>query len=460
MTGRLKAYSGVLNSLLHLLDWAVVIITAFVASRVYLGEWVYKPEYATVILLILALSAWLFSVFELYRAWRGSSLITEIRQLWVAWSIAFLILAVLATLTKTGAQYSRGWILLWYLFGFGGLILVRAAVRLASRYFRQHGRNQRHIVIYGSPGSAANLVRQVNNAPWAGFKVSAVFLDQDQSQDVEGVPVVGDVGSIDAYVAEHSIDQVWIAVPLRMEESVTAILNALRNSTVDIRYFPDMKGMRLINHSVSEVVGMPVINLSASPLDSQAFLIKELEDKVLSILALVFLSPLFFVVAIGVKLSSPGPVFYRQERLGWNGRPFTMLKFRSMPVDSEKDGVRWGNSKEKKTTRFGAFIRRTSIDELPQFINVLLGDMSIVGPRPERTVFVEQFKDEIPNYMKKHLVKAGITGWAQVNGLRGDTDLAQRIEHDIYYIENWSLWFDLRILFLTVFRGMVAENAY
>jgi putative colanic acid biosynthesis UDP-glucose lipid carrier transferase len=208
------------------------------------------------------------------------------------------------------------------------------------------------------------------------------------------------------------------------------------------------------------VVGMPVINLSASPLDSQAFLVKELEDKILSVLALVLLSPLFLIVAICVKLSSPGPVFYRQERIGWNGRPFTMLKFRSMPVDSEKDGVRWGNSREKKLTRFGAFIRRTSIDELPQFINVLMGDMSIVGPRPERTVFVEQFKDEIPNYMKKHLVKAGITGWAQVNGLRGDTDLAQRIEHDIYYIENWSLWFDLRILFLTVFRGMVAENAY
>jgi putative colanic acid biosynthesis UDP-glucose lipid carrier transferase len=166
------------------------------------------------------------------------------------------------------------------------------------------------------------------------------------------------------------------------------------------------------------------------------------------------------LIAIGVKLDSPGPVFYRQERVGLNGRPFMMLKFRSMPEDVEAEGVRWGGSRRKSTTRFGGFLRRTSLDELPQFINVLRGDMSIVGPRPERPMFVEQFKDEIPDYMRKHLVKAGITGWAQIHGWRGDTDLRARIEHDLYYIENWSLWLDLKIMLLTLFRGFRHQNAY
>jgi len=165
-------------------------------------------------------------------------------------------------------------------------------------------------------------------------------------------------------------------------------------------------------------------------------------------------------LAIGVKLSSPGSVFYRQERVGWNGKTFMMFKFRSMPENVEGAGVQWGGAKHKHVTPFGAFIRKTSLDELPQFINVLKGDMSIVGPRPERPMFVEKFKDEIPDYMKKHLVKAGITGWAQINGWRGDTDLTKRIEHDLYYIENWSVWFDLRIILLTVFKGFINKNAY
>ena len=189
-------------------------------------------------------------------------------------------------------------------------------------------------------------------------------------------------------------------------------------------------------------------------------LVKWLEDKVLSSLILLMISPLMLLLSLGVKLTSPGPVFYRQERVGLNSKPFHMLKFRSMPVDTEKSGVKWGGSAAKATTRFGQFIRKTSLDELPQFLNVLKGDMSIVGPRPERPMFVEQFKEEIPDYMKKHLVKAGITGWAQVHGWRGDTDLNTRIEYDLYYIENWSIWLDLKIIFLTVFKGFVNKNAY
>jgi putative colanic acid biosynthesis UDP-glucose lipid carrier transferase len=189
--------------------------------------------------------------------------------------------------------------------------------------------------------------------------------------------------------------------------------------------------------------------------------IKEIVDRLFAFILLFLISPLLLLIAIGVKLSSPGPVFYRQERVGWNNRSFTMLKFRSMPTDAEAGtGAVWARPGEKRATRFGGFLRKTSLDELPQLLNVLKGDMSLVGPRPERPDFVEVFKDQVPNYMKKHMVKAGITGWAQVNGWRGDTDLNRRIEHDLYYIQHWSVWFDLEIALRTVLTGFINKNAY
>ena len=261
-------------------------------------------------------------------------------------------------------------------------------------------------------------------------------------------------------LAEATVDEVWLALPLSDETAIKNALHALRHSTAAIRFAPDMFTLRLINHGVSDVLGVPMFDLSTSPMTGMNQLVKWLEDKVLSSLILLLISPIMILLALGVKLTSKGPVFYRQERVGLNGKPFHMLKFRSMPVDTEKSGVQWGGSATKATTRFGQFIRKTSLDELPQFLNVLKGDMSIVGPRPERPMFVEQFKEEIPDYMKKHLVKAGITGWAQVHGWRGDTDLKTRIEYDLYYIENWSLWLDLKIVFLTIFKGFVNKNAY
>jgi len=338
-------------------------------------------------------------------------------------------------------------------------VLLRAGLR----WLRKHGFNQRRIVIVGNTDLGTEVVNRLQAAPWMGLNICGYFHGDDTASEttIPGVAHVGGLGDLAAYVADENIDQVWIAVPLRDEEKVKQILHDLRHSTVDIRFVPDLFGMRLLNHSITDVAGLPVMNLSVTPMVGMNRLLKALEDRFLSALILLFISPLMLVIALGVKLSSPGPVFYRQERVGWNGRSFMMLKFRSMPVDVEKDGVEWGGAgKSKQPTRLGAILRRTSLDELPQFINVLKGDMSIVGPRPERSVFVEKFKDEIPGYMKKHLVKAGITGWAQINGWRGDTDLNKRVEYDLYYIENWSLWLDLKIIFLTVFRGFVNKNAY
>jgi len=248
-------------------------------------------------------------------------------------------------------------------------------------------------------------------------------------------------------------------MPLRDEENVKWLLHELRHTTVDIRFVPDFFGLRLLNHSVMDVAGLPVVNLSVTPMTGINVLLKAIEDRLIAFVILLLISPVMLFIAIGVKFTSPGPVLYRQERVGWNGKTFMMYKFRSMPVDIENDGVQWGGAGTvKQATPFGAFLRRTSLDELPQFLNVLIGDMSIVGPRPERPMFVDKFKDEIPDYMKKHLVKAGITGWAQVNGWRGDTDLTKRIEYDLYYIENWSLWLDIRIIALTILKGFINKG--
>ena len=248
-------------------------------------------------------------------------------------------------------------------------------------------------------------------------------------------------------------------MPLSREKEITAILNQLQFATQDVRLVPGLEGFRLINNSVAQIADMPVLNLQVSPMTGMNRFVKAVEDRVLALLMLAAVSPLMCIVALGIKLTSDGPIFYRQERVSRAGKPFLMYKFRSMPTNVEDGGVKWGNASGKTQNRFGQFLRRTSLDELPQFINVLLGDMSIVGPRPERTQFVNQFKHDIDGYMQKHLVKAGITGWAQVNGWRGDTDLKKRIECDLHYINNWSVWMDLRIIGLTVIKGWFHENA-
>jgi len=254
---------------------------------------------------------------------------------------------------------------------------------------------------------------------------------------------------------------VWISLPHSEEETIRNVISALDGSVAEIRYVPDIFEYQLMHHSLSEIAGVPVVNISYSAIDGMNEIVKTVEDYVLSAILLLLASPLMLLIAIGVKISSPGPILYRQRRVGWNGQEFTMFKFRSMPVEAEKEtGPVWANKMDKRATRFGSFLRKTSLDELPQLFNVLKGEMSLIGPRPERPMFVEKYKDEIPHYMKKHLVKAGLTGWAQVHGWRGNTSLHTRIEHDLYYIENWSLWLDIKIIIMTIFRGLVHKNAY
>jgi putative colanic acid biosynthesis UDP-glucose lipid carrier transferase len=273
------------------------------------------------------------------------------------------------------------------------------------------------------------------------------------------------LAGLGAFVAAHAIDEVWVSLPLAQSTLLEPVLAQLRNSTANVRYMPDMLGLFLLNRGMTEILDMPMLDLSVTPMRGINRALKRAEDALLSMLILLLISPLLLLIALAVKLTSRGPVLFRQKRHGWDGREIEVWKFRSMRLHHEAPGaLTQARREDPRLTRFGAFLRHSSLDELPQFFNVLKGDMSIVGPRPHAVEHNALYMGLIDHYALRHTVKPGITGWAQINGWRGETETVDkmkgRIEHDLYYIEHWSLGFDLRIIALTLVRGFVSKNAY
>ena len=455
--------AGRLNLLLDLVlragDLAIFVVAGILAHVVRFGPVHVESEYAHAISRGVLFAVIILNGGSLYRRWRGRTIPAELLKLSTQWALMFCLMAVYALAMRDGHDTSRLWWANWLVFGLTGSVLLRMAVRARWGVARQADRL--HSVVVGANPEAQRLVDAIRLDPSCGIGSDGWFATHADRTELTGAPMLGRLDNLDAYVEARDTDLVWLALPMREQNKISYALNQLKHSTADVKLVPDLFGLHLMNHSVEEVAGLPVITLQQTPLQGGSRLVKAIEDRLLSALILLLIAPLMMAIAIAVKLSSPGAVFYRQQRVSWNGRRFHMLKFRSMPVDAEKGtGAVWARAGENRATPVGAFLRKTSLDELPQFLNVLWGDMSIVGPRPERPVFVEQFKHEIPDYMKKHMVKAGITGWAQVNGWRGSTDIGKRVECDIYYIENWSLKFDLQIIALTLFKGFSDKNAY
>jgi putative colanic acid biosysnthesis UDP-glucose lipid carrier transferase len=451
MSSPIRLSSPITPFIIRLMDILLIWLAGYLALKLRKGIQVPDvlfPENLTGYHSLIAGAGFVFLVFsqEVYRSWRGSALPLMLIRVAAAWLAVIGVLLLWLFFVKASDDYSRIWFGLWAVLGITLLWAERLGVYLMLRILRRKGYNLKHVALVGQGPTADRLLKRLTEIDWTGFHIAHQLPDPNGQQLEQ--------------LAREPLDEIWLALPLSDADAIRKTLHGLRHTVASIRLSPDWFTYRLINHGVSDVLGIPMLDLTASPMIGLNPSIKWLEDKTLSAVFLLLVSPLMLLLALGVKLSSPGPVFYRQERAGLNNQPFMMLKFRSMPLHAEAGGVRWGGSEKKTTTRFGRFIRRTSLDELPQFINVLKGDMSIVGPRPERPMFVEQFKHEVPDYMKKHMVKAGITGWAQVNGWRGDTDLHARIEHDLYYIENWSLWLDLKVIALTVVKGFFNKNAY
>jgi len=459
----LKSNASTLDELARIADPTIIALTGIVAQLAYVPGFTITPAYWLAIIAVALASLFVFTAVGLYRPQRGASIVEDVRALVSGWVILLALGVFLAFVTKSGDVYSRVWVALWVASGFILQTLVRVALRLVLRSLRRRGLNLRHICIVGAGELGREVALRLRRAPWSGLQLHGFYDDTPglAGTSIDGVPVIGSIESLRGDLDRGELDQVWIALPLRAEERIRRLVTDLRAHPVQVRYVPDIFGFHLLRHSFSEVAGMPVIGLTDTPMQGVQRLLKAVEDYVGGGIVLLLLSPLLLAVAVAIRLTSPGPVLYRQQRVTWNGRHFSMLKFRSMQIDAENDsGPVWSQQSDPRTTRVGALLRRFSLDELPQLFNVLRGEMSLVGPRPERPEFVARFREEIPGYMQKHMVKAGITGWAQVNDLRGSSDLGKRIQYDLYYIENWSLWFDMRILALTVWHVFKSRNAY
>ncbi len=466
-TGRIKEFSNVLIFLIKIMDW-IIICGSGVLCFLLLEPYKSFPDhssflphsYVVALSLSFVFSAWWFPVFNVYRSWRGESIYEEIRILLFSWICTMLGLLVFMVFTKTSIKFSRHWLALWFFTAFFLLVLSRIVLRLLLRYFRKKGLNRRHIVLVGSGDLARHIAAKIVSSKWMGLNIVGYFCDSDEQ--IPGFNKLGNLEQLTKFTETHPIDQIWITLSLKDMEKIELLCRQLHSVAVEVLMVPDISSLRILNHTVTQIDGIPIINMSVSPINSGNAVLKWLEDKLLSLLILLLVSPLMLLIAFAIKLSSAGPVFYKQERISWSGKRFNILKFRTMVSDADAATGQpvWGEARSKPTFAFGRWLRKTNLDELPQFINVLKGDMSIVGPRPERTIFVEQFKHEIERYMQKHLVKAGITGWAQINGWRGDTCLKTRLEYDLFYIEHWSLWFDLKIILLTLYKGFFDKNAY
>lgn len=463
--GLLKEYSEVLAWVLRGLDVIAVFLAGVFAYFYKFHDWQMQPHYFVSLALGAFLVFFIFPFFKIYESVRAKKILGHLINILQAVAAVMMVLAGLAFLTKTGEIFSRAWFLTWGISSVILVILFRFSMVMCLRFMRSRGMNERRVIIIGAGELGQRLAATVQQKMWTGFRVIAFFDDElnHNASSLRGIPLIKTPENMSDYIntLNQSLEEVWIALPLREQERVQSILHQLRHHPVTTRLVLDFFSMDLLNHSITDLAGFPVVNLRSTPMIGMKKVFKSLEDWIIAAVILIIISPLLVCLALAVKFSSKGPIFFRQKRVGWNGQEFEMLKFRTMPVDAEeKTGPVWAKEGEKRATPIGAFLRKTSLDELPQFINVLCGDMSIVGPRPERKVFVEQFKEQIPRYMQKHFVKAGITGWAQINGWRGNTSLEKRIEYDLFYIENWSLWFDLKIIFLTLFRGFLNKNAY
>jgi Undecaprenyl-phosphate glucose phosphotransferase len=461
----IRKHQRFFNSILLVLDTLVLMVAYFTAYIVKSGQ----PSsimpiklYLFSLLWIIPLLLVVYFFMDLYTPMRSRMYRKEALMVLRAHLIGMVLIYSIFFLSKAFI-YSREMLLQ---FGVLGLIFVlseRFAVRRGLRFLRKIGYNQKYLLIIGAGKTGANFARKVREHRDFGYSVLG-FLDDEKNKDelILYKPVLGKCSILQELLRDKLIDEVVVALPLKEYCKYREIIDICEKEGVRARIIPDYSEFFTGNPKVEDFDGIPLLNIRHIPLDDplNRFL-KRIFDTAIALCAIILTGPLMVFIAIGIKLTSKGPILFKQERIGQNNQPFNMLKFRSMKIaDDNTASTVWTTVDDPRKTKFGSFLRKTSLDELPQFINVLFGDMSVVGPRPERPHFVEQFKEEICKYMVKHQVKPGITGWAQVNGLRGDTSIEKRIQCDIYYIENWDLFFDFKIMLLTLVKGLVNENAY
>ncbi|HBQ2197488.1 TPA: undecaprenyl-phosphate glucose phosphotransferase, partial [Klebsiella pneumoniae] len=401
-------------------------------------------------------------ITDFYRSWRGVDLSAEIILIFKNWTLSLLLsLGGFSLLADLNIEYII--FLQWFFIVCFGFFVCRLSIRIILGMLRKIGYNTRKVAVAGSLPAGLNLLRTFQNAPWLGFVVKGIY-DDIKIDSYEDVPYGGTLSELVEDARSGKIDRIYIAMSMKDETRLRDIISQLTDTTCSVLLIPDVFTFNILQSRTEEINGVPVVPLFDTPLNGINMVFKRIEDVVVSSIILLLISPVLCTIAVIVKVTSPGPVIFRQIRYGMDGKPIRVWKFRSMTVMENDTKVIQATKNDVRVTKVGKFLRRTSLDELPQFFNVLFGQMSVVGPRPHAVSHNEQYRSLIQGYMLRHKVKPGITGLAQINGWRGETDtlekMEKRIEYDLMYIRSWSVWLDLKIIFLTVFKGFINKSAY
>jgi Undecaprenyl-phosphate glucose phosphotransferase len=452
--------------LARLLDVTLIVLGAVAASICRSAHAVQAVDDWNFVAFSVACALFLFPLFGVYRSWRGRSKLRLAGHISVAWLVAQACAVALMFASHWSGLVSRLWYAYWTLFTLVALIASRVVIHSIRSRVRSAGYDLRTVGVIGAGAHCENVLARIAASPASGFRAVAHFVSRATTPlDTLGAASCSALEPFAAYVRENKVREVWVALPMSEERTLRTILDEFSGDLVNIRFIPDVQSLVMFDGEVIELMGAPAINLVASPLSGHALLQKAIFDRLFAIAALIAVAPLMAAIAIAVKLSSAGPVFFRQTRKGADGETFRIFKFRTMRAHVEKAGVvEQATRNDPRITPLGAFLRRTSLDELPQFLNVLRGEMSVVGPRPHATAHDDHYQKVVDGYIHRYRIKPGITGWAQVNGFRGETDhvekMQSRVEYDLYYLKNWSLKFDIRIVIATVMKGLVHRNAY
>ena len=464
----LKKHSEFFLSLFFILELVLVSLTWILSYylRFHLKLFIPLPNpvplstylwYLLPLLLFWAISS---KIFQLYQPRRISLAAHEIADITKAVTTTLIITVCFIYATRR-FEFSRLAYLYFWIGAISALSIERMAIRSILRDSRKRGYNLRFALVIGSGGMVEKLLYSISNHPELGVVVNGIltYRREEINDSINGTPVIGFIDDLDDIIDQTKWDIVFIALPLEAHHHMGKVLKTLVGRMLDIKIVPDVYEYIALKGGMDRIDDIPMVSLQTSPLFGWNRVIKRSFDLTMTASSLAILSPFFIIVAILVKITSRGPILYIQKRVGMDGKVFNMYKFRTMRIDAEKNsGPVWAKEGDPRRTGIGAFLRRSNLDELPQLFNVLKGEMSIVGPRPERPFFVKEFGNQISQYMLRHRIKAGITGWAQINGYRGNTSLEKRIEYDIFYIKNWSIWFDLKIILMTLWRGF--RNAY
>ena len=456
-----------------------VVIDAVVICIAYVLAWIYKflilkdqrgltlAQYCVALIGIIPLYLMLYLACNLYTSKRVQGRRLEGGNIVKANTIGILIVMAaffpLRDVIEPIKYYSRWMLAYFYVINIVLEIIARNLIRWCLRKIRRKGFNLRHLIFVGYSGAAEAFIDRILANPQWGYKISGILDDnKEPGYTYKGIAVLGSTDELEKILENNRLDEIALTLALREYYKLKRIVAICEKSGVHTKFVPDYNDIIPTRPYTEDLLGLPVVNIRHVPLTNSFNMIcKRAMDIVGAIVAIIIFSPVMLVTAVLVKTTSKGPLIYKQERVGLHNQTFQMYKFRSMEVQSAKSEKRaWTVRDDPRVTKVGRVIRKTSIDELPQLFNILKGDMSLVGPRPERPFFVEKFREEIPRYMVKHQVRPGLNGWAQVNGYRGDTSIKKRIEYDLYYIENWTMGLDIKILFLTFFKGFVNKNAY